>query len=297
MDKSGARCQHEHVNLATETWMTTVARMSKVKEERPKTFTEYVQLVERLQTPSAGSLWFRGCGRAAYKLLPSLYRHRTKTSLGELAILERQVMTRFRQRSIPLHSRSLADDWDTLFFMQHYLVPTRLLDWSESPFVGLYFAVMTAPFTYGARGKLKFQEDAALWILDPVKWNRHSLRHHSYDGGILSPGDDPLKGFKPASSFTGMHNHPVAIYGAHNSPRIVAQRGVFAIFGQDVKPMETVFDDDRFPDGSLTKVILKWSLIQEFRTAILNHGITESVVFPDLEGLAREIKRGFDFEA
>jgi hypothetical protein len=32
------------------------------------------------------------------------------------------------------------------------------------------------------------------------------------------------------------------------------------------------------------------------RAAILNHGITESVVFPDLDGLAKEIKRGFEFE-
>jgi hypothetical protein len=32
------------------------------------------------------------------------------------------------------------------------------------------------------------------------------------------------------------------------------------------------------------------------RASVLKHGITESVVFPDLEGLAKEIKRGFEFE-
>ena len=39
--------------------------------------------------------------------------------------LERQLMVRFRQRSIPLHNRVLTDEWDMLFFMQHYGVPTR----------------------------------------------------------------------------------------------------------------------------------------------------------------------------
>jgi hypothetical protein len=32
------------------------------------------------------------------------------------------------------------------------------------------------------------------------------------------------------------------------------------------------------------------------RRSILGHGITESLVFPDLDGLAREIKRDFQFE-
>jgi hypothetical protein len=269
--------------------------MAKVHEEKPQTFTSFVELVEKLQNQSASSLWFRGCGLANFELLPSLYRHRTKKRLDELASLESQIMMRFRQRSIPLHARSLADDWDTLFFMQHYGVPTRLLDWSESPFIGLYFAVMTAPFVYDSNGKPKFQNDAAVWILDPIKWNRHSLIHQSYDGGILSPGDDALKGFKPSPSFAGMNNHPVSLFGAHNSPRIVAQRGVFTIFGQNIKPMEKVFDDEHFPTDSLTKVIVKRSRIARFRASILNHGVTESVVFPDLEGLAKEIKRGFNF--
>lgn len=48
-------------------------------------------------------------------------------------------MIRFRQRSIPFSDRSLQDDWEALFFMQHYRVPTRLLDWSENPFISFHF--------------------------------------------------------------------------------------------------------------------------------------------------------------
>lgn len=270
--------------------------MAKVREEKPRTFTDYVGLVEQLQSGHTCPLWYRGSGRARFQLLPTLYRHNSITSVTALARLESQLMTRFRQRSIPLHPRSLVDDWEALFFMQHYGVPTRLLDWTESPFIGLYFAVMSAPYTRGVNGQPKFSEDAAVWILDPVAWNRHSLRHTSFDGEVLTPGDDSLKGFKPAPSFTGMNKHPVALYGAHNSPRIVAQRGVFTIFGQNAKAMEKLHGDEQFPNDCLIKVVLKRSRISNFRKSVLTYGVCESVVFPDLEGLAKEIRRNFGFE-
>jgi hypothetical protein len=187
--------------------------MAEVREEKPRTFTDYVRLVEQLQRNRACPLWYRGAG-ALFELLPSLYRHSSKTSVIDLARLESQLTTRFRQRSIPLHSRSLADDLEALFLMQHYGVPTRLLDWTENPFIGLYFAVMSAPCTQQVGGQPRFSEDAAVWILDPVGWNRDSLRHQSYDGEALTPGDDSLKGFKPSASFAGMNKHPVALYGA-----------------------------------------------------------------------------------
>lgn len=93
-----------------------------------------------------------------------------------------------------------------------------------------------------------------------------------------------------------MNTQPVALYGAHNSARIVAQQGVFTIFGRDAKPMEEVFSAENFPANCLTKLVLSESVISPLRKSLLNQGITESVVFPDLEGLAREIKRIFGFE-
>jgi hypothetical protein len=118
----------------------------------------------------------------------------------------------------------------------------------------------------------------------------------SFEGTVLSPGDETIKSYKPAPKFDGMQNQPVAIYGAHNSARIVAQQGVFTIFGRDTTPMEQIFRKGGFPAGSLTKIIIPRSAIVRMRRSLLNNGITESVVFPDLEGLAREIKRVFGFE-
>ncbi len=83
--------------------------MAKVREEKPQTFTDYVRLVEQLQGRHDRPIWYRGSGRASYRLLPTLYRHNSITTVAALAQLENQIMTRFRQRSIPFHPRSLVD--------------------------------------------------------------------------------------------------------------------------------------------------------------------------------------------
>lgn len=270
--------------------------MSIIRDEKPSSLPAFLALVEEYQTSVEESLWFRGCGRASYKLLPSLYRHKESKTPSQVADLERRLMARFRQRSIPYHTRSLDKDWNTLFFMQHYGIPTRLLDWTENPLIALHFALMSAPHTRTAKGVLRFKEDATVWILDPVKWNQRALDHQSFDGGALTPGDEALMGYTPNNTtFTGMNRFPVALYGEHNSPRIVAQQGVFTIFGQIMDPMEKMFIDNRFPEHSLVRITIKSSNIDSMRKSLLRHGITESVVYPDLEGLALEIKRSFGF--
>jgi hypothetical protein len=275
--------------------------MAKVPEKTIESFKQYVALVERMESQAKNSLWFRGCGGKNKGLVPSLYRHKTKKKKTDIEELERKLMTRFRQRSIPLVNRPLNEDWDTLFFMQHYGIPTRLLDWTENPFIAFYFAVMSGRFSVSrTRGtdslELKFSREATIWILDPIAWTNYALEQQSYTGGVLTPGDTPLIRYKPLTKFDEMHNRPVALYGAHNSPRIVAQRGVFTIFGQNTISMEKVYDQDEFPRRSLTKLILSKDALPGMRKSILTHGFTESVVFPDLEGLAKEMKREFGFE-
>lgn len=270
--------------------------MPQIEEYRPRNLSEYIALVEKLQRRAGHALWFRGIGRVGNLLVPSLYRHPKVKSHSDLCVLERQLMTRFRQRALPYHSRNLSDDWEALFFMQHYGLPTRLLDWTENPLTGLHFALMSAPSKSSANLTLKYTKPAAVWILDPVAWNQAALKHVSYTGGPLAPGDEALKGYSAEAIATAINTHPVALFGAHNSARIVAQQGVFTIFGTNRDSMETLVKDGTLPAKVLACVVIPPSRIGTIRKSLLNQGITESAIFPDLEGLARETKRHFGFE-
>jgi hypothetical protein len=74
--------------------------------------------------------------------------------------------------------------------MQHYRVPTRLLGWSESLLVGLYFAVTEHPEKHGS-----------LWRLDPVALNvqanikfDHSMEHLRDARALVAPPPGPRQG-------------------------------------------------------------------------------------------------------
>jgi len=270
--------------------------MPKIKTTIIKSLKGYISHTESLVRKHDNPFWFRGCGEASQELKPSLFRHKKSTKIASFMDLEKHLISRFSQRSIPFHSRSFGDDWDRLFFMQHYGVPTRLLDWSESPLMALFFAVTSSAYTFNHLGKPVFKNDAAIWILDPNRWNKKAFQLKSYDGEILSTDNTNVNAYKPKSEIATMKDFPIAILGAHNSQRIVSQRGVFVCFGKDIRPMETIYKEVGFPSGSLTKLIIKKEDLPHMHSALKRHGITDSVAFPDLDGLAREIKREFSFE-
>jgi hypothetical protein len=188
---------------------------------------------------------------------------------------------------------------ELLFFMQHYSVPTRLLDWTMNPFIALYFAVTAAEFDESTNAYL---DDAAVWILNPNAWNEQSLAHVSWGPkGALSIEDVERRGYAPMKELdpvhvAGMYALPAAMRGIANSSRMFAQKGVFTIFGRDISPMEIAFDANDYRTESLIKLIIDKDHIKALMDSVLSIGYTDSVSYPDLHGLAMEMRRHFGFK-
>src|ERR687883_1592438 len=94
------------------------------------------------------SLVFRGLARSSYSNLHSLAR------LGDdYPELERHLIRNFRKYAH--RERPGPTLWDWLSLAQHHGLPTRLLDWTFSPFVAAHFATATAP-----------DADGVVWAVD-----------------------------------------------------------------------------------------------------------------------------------
>lgn len=260
-----------------------------------KQFSSFLE--KQLPASKDSTLWFRGSGRASFGLSPSLHRHATINSGDKIIDLEIALVDRFKQRSVPFLSKPLdkKNDWEVLFFMQHYGIPTRLLDWSENPFVSMYFALTSAPYELVAKKRI-YNEDCCIWVLDPVSWNQESLKDFSYDQGILSVENHLADSYKPRTPFANIREKPIAIFGTHNSARIVAQRGVFMVFGKNTTPMDEAYANDSFPQDCLMKIVFAKDKIQHLLESLTSIGITDSVIYPDLEGFSKELRRFYKFD-
>ena len=259
--------------------------MAAFKETSVSRISEYVQFVEDMGL--AHCAWYRGVGSPSYRLVPSLYRHKDSGDVDKLHLLELEVYEWFIQRGRIFVDRNILEGSDAIFLMQHYRIPTRLLDWSENPFVALYFALNSC--VYNDSGS------AVVWILNPAVWNSNALS--LLKERIPYYEDDALNGFRIDMSKKTMiaAEKPVAIYGVHNNQRIMAQRGVFTVFGRLVQPMEESYAG--FPEGKdcLQRVIISRDYVSSMLEMLCSMGYSDSVIYPDLEGLALEIKKRFGF--
>jgi hypothetical protein len=224
-------------------------------------------------------LWFRGLSRSTHTLTPKLMRD--GESIDSVFERERRLLTRFRQRSLAYWPSGYPqNDWEHMFAMQHYGMPTRLLDWSENLFVAAHFAF----------GDPADNNDGtpAIWCLDPVAWNRATpvLSEYGDTIHVLTTADDEAEAYRP-ETVKRRGKSPVAIFGTHNSQRIVAQRGTFMVWGNDPQALE-IFADQM-------NVTLWRFEVQGKRTELANSlralGFGETMVFPEMSTLAIELTR------
>lgn len=101
--------------------------------------------------------WFRGQPDFEHKLVPSIFRQGSKYGV---TYHEQKMFFEFKRR-YPDQSENHKTTYEWLTLMQHYGLPTRLLDWSSNLLVGLYFCCVNNK-----------EKDGALFVFDPTNMER-----------------------------------------------------------------------------------------------------------------------------
>ncbi|MBI3158770.1 MAG: FRG domain-containing protein [Chloroflexi bacterium] len=234
------------------------------------------------QWGTAATPWFRGEPESDTPLLPRLFRQREDGTLHN----ENRLLQTFRIRAssfsyLPTPDRSEIDKW--LFLAQHVGLPTRLLDWTESALLALYFALK--------------EEHSVVWMLNPHELNQLHLPDEIRPQFAGDPAF-PLTWVRPKDSINiGEANiraawepdengleYPVAVPATFIHPRMSAQRSAFTVHGADHRSMKEII-----PGYLLRKFTISPDQRGKLKADLHMLGVNHSTAFPDLDGLAKEL--------
>ena len=255
-------------------------------------FTDWVEEVGQ-RFRNAGELgeqevpWFRGAGDSSYQLVPGLYR----SDAGREKFADDELRAEFSRRALPMVAeRAPRDEWEWYFLMQHYRAPTRLLDWTDSALVALYFALTSFIDSHS----LAEGSRPAVWAINPFSLNRKS----GLGGGAVDTSNPKAREYLPPPySDRRIPEFPIAVDPALTHQRMLVQHSHFTVHGSDVRGIDVMQLELGLGDDLIQAII---DLNPEGIGYLLQHmawmGITETTVFPDLEGLARELRFEYDLE-
>ncbi len=218
---------------------------------------------------TARDCWWRGHGQETWALVAHVHREKRSDRY------EKNIAARFYNRAPTRHARCPAagDFPGWLVFMQHYGLPTRLLDWSTSALTAAFFI---------ANDPKRDNEPGALWVLQPSLLNEAEGMSKS----MMAPAaKDVHQLYKPPfQEDVDEVDRIAATLVPEQDIRMLVQLGVHTVHGSD-RVLETHEHRDRF----LMKWVVPAAAKPRLRSDLGVLGIRTSTVFPDLEHLAKEL--------
>ena len=252
-------------------------------------------VIKRFRSPFV----FRGLSDSSYRLQTSLKRLQ-----GPYWQLEKHLLRNFRKYA-RLSSKELNSFWHLLSIAQHHGLPTRLLDWTYSPYIALHFATANLE---------RFATDGAIWVVDYEKAHCNlppklidllraegaqaftvelltSLhpqeQAQEVDEGSFHDFVETLKEFEGlgVSEEFLLFFEPPSV-----NERIVNQFALFSVMSNPQRNIDDWLEDH---PNLYRRLIIPAELKWECRDKLDQCNITERVLFPGLDGLGSWLKRQY----
>jgi FRG domain len=225
---------------------------------------------------------YRGDGDASWPLLTSLDKLGGVNPPHSKADLEEHILRNFIRYSRPYLSQP-ASDWEVLVAAQHHGLPTRLLDWTYSPLVAAHFATLNS----------ERESERVIWRLD---WKRVHRYFKLPELALLIQDLEGLGGDRPLT--------PWALFSAREkakpfvcmleppsiNQRIVAQSATFTLCSDKRQSFDCFLEQNGL-GSALTKFVIPAGETARFRDQLDLVDVDERRLFPDLDGVAAEMRR------
>lgn len=230
---------------------------------RIDSISDVLNVVTRFTDEADGELMFRGQSRD-WPLLPAIGRFPCHHHAQNWRAFHERVIERFLRAGAPYFATAPSSDVERWVIAQHHGLPTRLLDTALNPLKAVHFAVSDPR---------EDQHDGVLWLFSYNGW-REDL-----DEKYRNFWDSEITPFLPAQ----IH------------PRLTAQEGAFVCYPlpENADPLPAL---DQLPSSyrgaeeiRCHKFMIPAASKSLLRFEIRMLGARHSLLFPDLDGVAREI--------
>ncbi|NDV43087.1 FRG domain-containing protein [Flagellimonas sediminis] len=269
---------------------------------------EFLDIIK--ETKSNGRIWYRGMSKANRFLSPALFREKrnigSEYSGGRAkngsffrksdAIMKSDfgVLGKFKEKYDKLYPEKSEkyNIIDYLYIMQHYAIPTRLLDFSTNELVALYFSVAKDT---KSNGSVSRQENEFL--------NNYGLSDKGSSVHCIDPmftnekcyGKREVINIDYVNDIDSIYNLdlPICVTTDNKDPRIKAQNGVFMLFGREY----TSYDSREIFIPRITKVFIPNNFRAEIKQQLKDKfNIHHSTVYPGLKGITLEIIEDIEYK-
>jgi hypothetical protein len=225
------------------------------------------------------SFAFRGLSENYEKIDTSLMK------LGKnFPEMEKHLIRNFRKYA---HKDVVEYDsiWNWLSLAKHHGLPTRLVDWTFSPYVAMHFLTSSMD---------KFTEDGAIWAANYVEIHKYlpvKLRALlEEEGSDVFTIDMLNKAIKNLEEFDNLSKEIFLLFFEPPSidQRIINQYALFSLLSSKKLSVDEWLR--KHPD-TFRKIVIPAALKWEIRDKLDQANITERVLFPGLDGLSTWLRR------
>jgi len=262
-----------------------------MQELQVATLQQYLNAVSKLLRKWK-YLWYRGVENSTHKPTPGLLWRR-------LSKKEHMLVHEFLVSYKGILGPCLYEPWELYSLMQHHRLPTRLLDWSKSPLIALYFAL---------EKDADADAERAVWVINPQTLNSICTKG---DNSIYCPSELRSKIIEmPGGSKLNLDSYlpaaldafdspsypqcPLAIEPPLSNPRIRAQQGCFTIHGSDKDSIDGIFSKADLKQQQCALIKIKGDKTRKsILKALHDLGFTEESIYQDLDSLSNRIIREY----
>ena len=198
---------------------------------------------------------YRGVPNSKFKLIPSVGRFQTNNGKNLNVGNEMDIINEFKSLAYPYIKDYNFETIELLSFGQHHGLPTRLLDWTQNPFIAVYFAV-----------------DKLLTEAEENQKNFNSCVYIYKDENII----ETCEPFDPFTISRVKYYAPKKL-----DKRMIAQEGLFTVHNDPYTPWE--------PEG-LEIVLINKDIRKKIKDTLNRLWINACSLFPGVDGIADYVK-------